>query len=323
MQIGPRPGHLDLAESQAAQATRDHHLVFTGNLGVGKEHEIAVQPMPVPLQEPQKAGTSHLFLALDEEREAQRQARIPFEEPADRRNVRHQRALVVGRAAPPEAALPLHRLERRRPPQLQRIRRLDVIVAVDDDVRPRGGPAALGENDRMQFGLDDLHRQTEGTQQTADKLLRPPHSVLVLRVRRNARQADVLLQFLDRIKHAPPCPRSRLGQSLFSSRPQRFVAPAGIWRRDAPVAFLLPSQGRRHHVSANPVSLQRPLKAAQCLKCRIPVKTMAMPRASAAWITSASLTDPPGWMAAVAPASAAAIRPSAKGNSASDATTDP
>jgi hypothetical protein len=53
------------------------------------------------------------------------------------------------------------------------------------------------------------------------------------------------------------------------------------------------------------------------------VNTIAIPCSSAAAITSASRTDPPGWMAAVAPAAAAASRPSRKGKNASDATTVP
>ena len=61
----------------------------------------------------------------------------------------------------------------------------------------------------------------------------------------------------------------------------------------------------------------------QCRKWRMPVKTMARPRSSAAAMTSSSRIEPPGWMTAVAPASAAAIRPSAKGKKASEATTEP
>ena len=38
----------------------------------------------------------------------------------------------------------------------------------------------------------------------------------------------------------------------------------------------------------------------------MPVKTMARPRSSAAAITSSSRIEPPGWITAVAPASAAA-----------------
>ena len=50
---------------------------------------------------------------------------------------------------------------------------------------------------------------------------------------------------------------------------------------------------------------------------------IAMPRSSAAAITSASRTEPPGWIAAVAPASAAAINPSGNGKNASLQTTLP
>ena len=40
-------------------------------------------------------------------------------------------------------------------------------------------------------------------------------------------------------------------------------------------------------------------------------------------MTSSSRIEPPGWITAVAPASAAAIRPSGKGKNASEATTEP
>jgi len=49
----------------------------------------------------------------------------------------------------------------------------------------------------------------------------------------------------------------------------------------------------------------------------MPVKTMAMPAASAAAMTLASLTEPPGWITAVIPAAWAASRPSSKGKNAS------
>src|SRR3984957_12293918 len=64
-------------------------------------------------------------------------------------------------------------------------------------------------------------------------------------------------------------------------------------------------------------------RGAQCLKWRTPVKAMARLRSSAAAMTSGSRTEPPGWMAAVAPASAAAIKPSGKGKKASLQTTLP
>ncbi len=52
---------------------------------------------------------------------------------------------------------------------------------------------------------------------------------------------------------------------------------------------------------------------AQCRNCRSPVNSMVIPRSSAAAIVSGSLTDPPGWITTVTPASAAASMPSRKG----------
>ena len=61
----------------------------------------------------------------------------------------------------------------------------------------------------------------------------------------------------------------------------------------------------------------------QCLKTRHPVKTIAMLCSLAAWMTSSSLMDPPGWMIAVTPALAASSTPSLKGKNASYAITQP
>src|SRR5690606_13809838 len=63
--------------------------------------------------------------------------------------------------------------------------------------------------------------------------------------------------------------------------------------------------------------------AHQWRKCRTPVSTMAMPRSSAAAMTSSSRTLPPGRMTQVAPASATTPRPSRTGKKASDATAEP
>ena len=63
--------------------------------------------------------------------------------------------------------------------------------------------------------------------------------------------------------------------------------------------------------------------AGQWRKCRTPVSTTAMPLASAAFRTSSSPFEPPGWITAVQPASAATSRASGKGKKASEATTAP
>ena len=55
----------------------------------------------------------------------------------------------------------------------------------------------------------------------------------------------------------------------------------------------------------------------------MPVKTMANPASSAASITFWSFIEPPGWITAVAPASATVSKPSGKGKKASEAADEP
>src|SRR6266508_2710299 len=77
-------------------------------------------------------------------------------------------------------------------------------------------------------------------------------------------------------------------------------------------------EGRRH--GGNPTGASQSEtgdQLGQCRKCRRPVTTTAMPRASAAASTSSSRTDPPGWITAVTPAWAATSRASGNGKNAS------
>src|SRR5256712_12206383 len=55
----------------------------------------------------------------------------------------------------------------------------------------------------------------------------------------------------------------------------------------------------------------------QCLNSRIPVKTIAIPCASAAAITSSSRIDPPGWATTATPPFASSSMPSRNGKYAS------
>ena len=108
-------------------------------------------------------------------------------------------------------------------------------------------------------------------------------------------------------------------------RPARPPARASVQRRPdaikSPSSFRLDQSG----LPPRPTAIFRmtSLVTSQCRKCRMPVKTIATSASSATAITSASRTDPPGWITAVAPASIVAMRPSAKGKKASEATTEP
>ena len=75
---------------------------------------------------------------------------------AGRHDVGVDLALVVGRAAGQHAAVDDDRLERRRGPQVERVDRLDVVVAVDEDRRGALGVEPVAVDDRVAARLGDL-----------------------------------------------------------------------------------------------------------------------------------------------------------------------
>ncbi len=101
------------------------------------------------------------------------------------------------------------------------------------------------------------------------------------------------------------------GTEVFSTETACSVPEVWPWPR--------PTSGTERPVSVENTSVPLVLMTE---KCRRPVKTIAMPCSSAAAMTSASRTDPPGWTTAVAPAAATASSPSRNGKNASEAATD-
>jgi hypothetical protein len=162
-----------------------------------------LQAVGMGLQELREARAAHLLLALDEEGDPQRELRVLLQQLRDRRDVRHQRPLVVGGAAPVDPVADDRRLEGRRLPEGQRVGRLHVVVAVDDDVRPGRVAAPAREDDRVDVGLHDLDLEAHGAQEVRDELLGALHPLLELRVGRDAGEADEFLQFFNGIEHPP------------------------------------------------------------------------------------------------------------------------
>ena len=115
-----------------------------------------------------------------------------------------------------------------------------------------------------------------------------------------------------RRRHAPPKPHSSRTPPPGSSSDVRSGGGddrgadrrAGRGRQSGPPRQVA-LQGRAEPAAATP--------APQCRKCLLPVNTIARPCSSAAAITSASRTDPPGCTTAVAPAAATASSPSRNG----------
>ena len=106
---------------------------------VGQHDGVGAQLLAVPLEDRRQAVGADLLLALDEDRDADRQLAAVR---AQGRDVGHDPGLVVGDATGVDPAVPLGRLERRGVPVGGVAGRLDVVVGVEQDRRRAGsGPS--------------------------------------------------------------------------------------------------------------------------------------------------------------------------------------
>ena len=133
-------------------------------------------------------------------------------------------------AAADEPAVADERLERRVLPQVERVDRLDVVVAVDDDRRRARRLVDPAVDDRMQVGRDDLDLgRAEAAQASGDPLGGRDHVAGVLVERGHARDARELEQRLDaRPRATPRAPPRRRGRSE-RSRGRCWSRSSGSW----------------------------------------------------------------------------------------------
>ncbi len=98
--------------------------------------------------------TANFFLALDHKIDIHWQIAFLLQRFLDSNDVRKNLSFVVRCAARKNVTVFQHRLERRRVPQLERIRRLNIIMAVDQNRRSAGAMFVTRPNDRMTCGRD-------------------------------------------------------------------------------------------------------------------------------------------------------------------------
>ena len=114
---------------------RDRRDVALEVARVADHGDVRGQAVPVRLDPAVQAVGAVLLLALEHERQVDRGRQAGRPQRLEGREVHHELALVVGHAPPDEPAVPQERLERRRLPQLERVHRLHVVVAVDQHDR--------------------------------------------------------------------------------------------------------------------------------------------------------------------------------------------
>ena len=133
----PHP-HVDAREpSQGVGEAGRPHLPIAR---VGEEQDIAAQPADVLVEERGQPRRADLLLALREHLHVARQLALCVEPGPHRREVRDHARLVVGGAAPVQAAVRLPRFERVAAPPVDVTGGLHVVVRVEQD----GGRAGVG-----------------------------------------------------------------------------------------------------------------------------------------------------------------------------------
>ena len=243
MQVARRSVHRDLPVHEAAQRHRERRNVFGEHRRVGDDDDVAREPLAFAREKRLEVRRADLFFAFDDDLDVDRQLAVDAQVRFDRGEVHQALALVVDRAAPVDLAVAHRRFERRRRPELERIGRLHVVMAVDQDRRRarRAEPRAV--RDRMAAGFEHLGSVSPAARMRADRVLGgAPHVGGVIGLGGDRRKGDPGLELVEIAlavganvidegvgvggDHAAPFADARLGCFVVSSSAMRTAAPA-------------------------------------------------------------------------------------------------
>ena len=199
MEVDRRALDVDLDVRVAAQADRDRRQVALEEARVADDGHVrreafAVRGQPLP-QVPRVV----LLVALEEVAHVDGQGPARRQEAGEGHDVEVDLALVVGRAASEHPVADDDGLERRRGPQVERVDRLHVVVAVDEDRgRVGAGMEPVRVDDRVAGRLLDGHVLGAGTfERSGEPGCRCTAVVTMLRQRRDARDPQERLVTLE------------------------------------------------------------------------------------------------------------------------------
>ena len=148
--------HRDLPVHETAQRNGERRNVLGEYGGVGHDRQIALEPLGFAGKERLEVRRPDLFFAFDQNLEVDRQRAAHAQVRLDRSEVHQHLAFVVDRAATENLAVAHFSLEGRRVPELERVGRLHVVVAVDQHGRLSRSAEPLGVRDRIAVRFQDL-----------------------------------------------------------------------------------------------------------------------------------------------------------------------
>ena len=190
--------HPDDDADAAAQGRREGRRADVPVAGVGDDDGVGGEAVAVLLEDRAERGRARLLLALDEDRDADRQVAGVG---AERGDVRHDAGLVVGGTAAVEATVALLGLERRAVPVGVVAGRLHVVVRVERHGRRALGAVEVADDGRAAALDDDLDVEALAAQQLGHGLGAAGHLALVEGRGRDARDAHELLEVGPDLRH--------------------------------------------------------------------------------------------------------------------------
>ena len=154
MQIALRAAEIDLAVDEAAQPVANRRDAAIEHRRIRDHDDVGAELALVGLDEVVEVRRADFFLAFEDDLHVDRQLAGLLQVRLDGLEVHEHLALVVGRSARVDLAVADGRLKGRRLPQLDRIDRLHVVVAVEKDRRRAFGAKPVAIDDGIARRLD-------------------------------------------------------------------------------------------------------------------------------------------------------------------------
>jgi hypothetical protein len=203
VQVAVGAGDFDVLIDQPAQRSGHSRRLGVPHGGIADQRQVEFELGGIVAHEFEQIPRAALLLALDHGGDRQRQLAGDRLEGAAGLDEGHRLAFVVAGAARDNdlAAAGQRfdaRFERRRLPLVQRIDRLDVIMAIKQHARP-GSAVRFADHHRMALGWADIGGKTDAAQVGGDVLGGGPALFLVGRVggdRGDAQQREQTLNAL-------------------------------------------------------------------------------------------------------------------------------
>ncbi len=156
VQVGRGTAHGNLPADEPAQRRRQRRNALGEYRRVRHDDHVARQPLLFAREKWLEVRGADFFFAFDHDFDVDGQLAVDAQVRLDRGDVHQALALVVDRAATVQLAVAHRRVERRRRPQLERVDRLHVVMAVDQHRRRAGCAEPLAVCHGVPGGLEHL-----------------------------------------------------------------------------------------------------------------------------------------------------------------------